>query len=239
MLTHQPEIKTGIGQWADRVLRRIHYKYLHRFSECRIVDVAGNNNLAGSLSHPLIMPRNARYIGWLSQLVQPQSMPEGGKHLLILLSGPEPQRTMLADALWAQACMLKIPVVFVEGAALAARRDIPAHIKHHGQVAGAALQALLEDASIIVCRSGYSTLMDLILLRKKAILIPTPGQTEQEYLARTLAERGMFFAIPQKNFSLALALAAAGGFPFHLPEASGAHEAFKDFLDSWVRGLGV
>ncbi|NCA79262.1 MAG: glycosyl transferase, partial [Sphingobacteriia bacterium] len=52
------------------------------------------------------------------------------------------------------------------------------------------LQQLIVNAPTVICRSGYSTLMDLMTLGKKAVLIPTPGQTEQEYLAENLKEKG-------------------------------------------------
>ena len=238
LLTHQLSIKTGFGLWADSALRRIHNRYLRRFSACWIVDATGANNLAGTLSHPANLLPHAHYIGWLSQL-DPPAMPAPAGHLLVLLSGPEPQRTMLADVLWAQVCTLHTPVVFVEGSAQATARNVlPDHISYHQQVSGPTLQILLEGASIVVCRSGYSTLMDLVLLRKKAILIPTPGQTEQEYLARNLASRGIFYTAPQKAFSLSLALEAAQRFPFRRPETAGAYESFIAVLDAWVAGLG-
>ena len=233
ILTHQAEIQTGLGAWADSLLRSIHYRFLRRFSECWIVDVPGADNLGGRLSHPDRMPPRARYIGWISQLT-PAIQAAGEHHLLILLSGPEPQRTMLSDKLWLQACGLKIQVAFVEGDASAVRGDVPVHIRHFPRVAGAALQDLLERASLVVCRSGYSTLMDLLLLRKKAILIPTPGQTEQEYLARTLLSRGVFYAVSQKEFSLLQAIDESREFPYRLPNADGKHEIFKAVLDEWV-----
>jgi predicted glycosyltransferase len=235
ILTHQPGIKTGLGRLADDLLRRAHYRYLRRFPACWIVDTQGAGNLAGDLSHPAAMLPAARFIGWLSQLRPPTAAtPE--RHLLILLSGPEPQRSILSDILWRQACSLDMPVAFVEGSPSAVRKDIPLHINHFPRVAGGQLQSLLESASLVVCRSGYSTLMDLAILGKKAILIPTPGQTEQEYLAGALAARGICYAAPQKGFSLAMALAAAQGFPFRLAPGSG-YDLYKEVLEDWVARL--
>ncbi len=62
------------------------------------------------------------------------------------------------------------------------------------------LQQLIVNAPTVICRSGYSTLMDLMTLGKKAVLIPTPGQTEQEYLAKHLSQSGLFESISQKDF---------------------------------------
>ncbi|MDG2426233.1 MAG: glycosyltransferase [Flavobacteriales bacterium] len=46
------------------------------------------------------------------------------------------------------------------------------------------LQAAFQQADVLICRSGYSTLMDLVALRTQAILVPTPGQPEQLQLAK-------------------------------------------------------
>ena len=65
---------------------------------------------------------------------------------------------------------------------------------------------LITEADIVFCRSGYSTIMDLIALGKTAVLIPTPGQTEQEYLADYLSKKGYFFSQKQNKFRLKTAL---------------------------------
>jgi hypothetical protein len=233
ILTHQAEIQTGLGQWADGLLRRIHYRFLGRFSECWIVDVPGGDNLGGRLSHPQTPPPRSRFIGWLSQF-SPAIPTAPEQHLLVLLSGPEPQRSILSDKLWLQASWLKVPVVFVEGSASAVRKEGPPHIRHYPRLGGAELRELLERASLVVCRSGYSTLMDLLLLRKKAILIPTPGQTEQEYLARKLHHQGVYYSEPQKEFYLEAAIEASHNFPFRLPDADAKHELFEAVVDEWV-----
>ena len=90
---------------------------------------------------------------------------------------------------------------------------------------------------MVICRSGYSTLMDLMRLRKRAFLIPTPGQTEQEYLARKLMQREVFYSATQKSFSLPEALEASRYFPFRLPQSDRAHEEFLPVLDEWVERI--
>ena len=72
----------------------------------------------------------------------------------------------------------------------------------------------MQEASLIISRSGYSTIMDLVQLQKRAILVPTPGQTEQEYLASYLMEKKFFIAIEQKAFSLTAAIDAVKDFEF-------------------------
>lgn len=238
IMTHQLEVRTGMGNFFDRLLRPLHYRYLQRFGQCWVVDVAGTPNLAGSLSHPPVLPAQTRYIGWLSHLQQPQAGP-AGDYLLVVLSGPEPQRTILADRLWRQALLhQQQQIVFVEGNAAAGEREQQAaHIQWHAHLPGAALQPLLAGASMVICRSGYSTLMDLVLLGKKAILIPTPGQTEQEYLGRYLCDQGIFYSADQEGFRLEAALAAARDFPFKKLEAAGGHAQFIPVLEEWLMRL--
>ncbi len=76
------------------------------------------------------------------------------------------------------------------------------------------LNKAIEKSLIVVARAGFSTIMDLIKLKKKAILIPTPSQTEQEYLGRYMQQRKFFYCVPQENFSLQQALAKASAFEF-------------------------
>jgi UDP-N-acetylglucosamine:LPS N-acetylglucosamine transferase len=132
---------------------------------------------------------------------------------------------------------LNEPVVFVEGSTNSSRRQIPPHIQYYSRIDAHELQPLLESASLVVCRSGYSSLMDLVLMKKPAVLIPTPGQTEQEYLARTLFREGIYYTSPQKGFSLLNALSFASSFPFNALEVSGGHEEFKPVIAEWLESL--
>ncbi|HQU56730.1 MAG TPA: glycosyltransferase, partial [Chitinophagaceae bacterium] len=75
----------------------------------------------------------------------------------------------------------------------------------------------------IIGRSGYSTIMDIIALGKKAILLPTPGQTEQEYLATYLMKKNIAFTCSSKSFSLTNVLQAAESFPYQIPAMSSAN----------------
>jgi UDP-N-acetylglucosamine:LPS N-acetylglucosamine transferase len=69
-----------------------------------------------------------------------------------------------------------------------------------------ALNELLNNSEYIVARSGYSTIMDLLAVKKNAILIPTPGQTEQEYLGQYSHEKKWMYSVAQKNFNLQAAM---------------------------------
>lgn len=237
IITHQLSLKTGFGPFADNAFRRLHYQFLEKFDSCWVPDVIGSPNLAGSLSHPGRLPADTRYIGWLSQMSHPHE-PASEDRLLVLLSGPEPQRTILSDLLWQHVCKLEQTIIFVEGSAAAEpRSSIPPHIRYYRLAGAGELQPLIEQASMVICRSGYSTLMDLVQLNKKAILIPTPGQTEQVYLAAHLREQGIFMSGKQHSFDLANALEDASGFPFHPLIQTGAHHQFEAVLDAWIASL--
>jgi UDP-N-acetylglucosamine:LPS N-acetylglucosamine transferase len=128
-------------------------------------------------------------------------------NLLVVLSGVEPQRSILEDLLIAQIRELKLTATIVRG--------IPEEVNTMVETPGIEiiqyansrrLEELLLSAQTVICRSGYSSVMDLSELGIRAILVPTPGQTEQEYLATYLMEKGYFFSVEQKNFNLKDAL---------------------------------
>lgn len=216
-ITHQLLIKTPLGQWADRLLQSLNYRTIRRFSRCWIPDIA-TGGLAGDLSHPERMPSiPTRYIGWLSRFGS--SGGSGGSPaplLLALLSGPEPQRTLLEKAILRQAQGLagKAPqcrLVIVRG--LPGSSEPPSVVLPwltiHNHLPAMALEPLLRAASLVLARPGYSTVMDLERLGKRALFIPTPGQTEQEYLGPYLAAKGWAACVDQRAFSLARALEMA------------------------------
>lgn len=236
IITHQLNIITGFGSMADNILRWLHYRFLNRFNNVWVADVQQAPGLAGRLSHPASLPRNTQYIGLLSQVEIKETADE--EHILVLLSGPEPQRKILADKLWQQMLSHTGKVMFVEGCdEVAVKQDIPEHITHHKKLSGHSLAAAISGAHMVICRSGYSTLMDLVKLDKKAILIPTPGQTEQEYLGRMLYQDGVFINKPQQSFNLADALAEAEHFPFRKMQFGGAFEQFKPVINDWLSNI--
>jgi uncharacterized protein (TIGR00661 family) len=237
ILTHQPGILTGLISWTDTVVRKIHYQFLARFSEVWIPDQPDETSLAGKLSHPPELPERRCYIGWLSQFSKGDRN-ASNKHVLILLSGPEPQRSILADKLWQQAKNLQQPIVFVEGKQGALRNDIPPHIRHIALADAQTLQPLLVAASLVICRSGYSTLMDLAMFGKPAILIPTPGQTEQEYLAKALAQAGIFYTAAQEEFALSEEmLMAESGSRLGMSLDMGRADLLAPALAQWLEKL--
>ncbi len=240
IITHQPGILTGLGAWADQLTQRVHYRYLNRFAQVWIPDLPGPDKLAGKLSHPRVLPTHTRYVGLLSQFSsRKQKVISDNGPVLILLSGPEPQRAILADKLWNDAKTIQRAIVFVEGKEGATRNDMPPHIRHLSLANAAQLQPLLEEASFVICRSGYSTLMDLVVLGKRAVMVPTPGQTEQEYLATSLSARGVFHAVSQSDLKLseAIALAESGSTVGLNSISANSSELLQRALEEWLSTL--
>lgn len=240
ILCHQPAIKSGVGNGADNLVQRMHYRYLNRFSSVWIPDTASGPGLGGRLSHCNKMPEDYFYIGWLSRFAGLAMEQKGSRQsrLLILLSGPEPQRTILSDILWSQALAYPGKVVFAEGSDNAPQQEsIPEHISYHTRLGQDALTVELTRADIVVCRSGYSTLMDLVATGKRAILIPTPGQTEQEYLGKHLHERGVFYCATQQNFNLTTAVNAISDFPFSPLTKEYSFDLHKNVVHNWLASL--
>jgi UDP-N-acetylglucosamine:LPS N-acetylglucosamine transferase len=92
-------------------------------------------------------------------------------------------------------------------------RDLAANIRVCSHLGTEKMKQVMMQSRMIICRSGYSSLMDLVTLGKRAILVPTPGQTEQEYLARILMDKKIFFSMPQKRFDLIYALEMSVNYP--------------------------
>jgi len=234
-ITHQLTIKPPLGKWSEIILRRWNYKYINRFRECWVPDFAGKDNLAGELSHPDINPRAPiKYVGLLSRLEKKE--PEEIKdRLLIILSGPEPQRTFFENKIVNEISHYPGTATIVRGLPLSSS-IIPSTnmIKFYNHLPAKELNEEMQKAGWIISRSGYSTVMDIIKLNKKSILIPTPGQTEQEYLAKHLLQKQIAFTIGQNEFSLNMILEKARDFNyrfFQLEDLDELRVAIKDLLN--------
>lgn len=216
-ITHQLQIKTPF-KFFDRYLRQLNYKYINQFTECWIPDVNNEINFAGQLSHPSKLPSiPVNYIGLLSRFTITES--RKAKHILILLSGPEPQRTILENLLTEQLKNHPDSVVFVRGLPGGKEHlNFPQNVSVYNHLPSNELELKIAEASFVIGRCGYSTVMDLAALKKKSILIATPGQTEQEYLSAHLMKNNFALCIEQSKFNLEAALELAKSFNYQLPD---------------------
>ncbi|MBC7947510.1 MAG: glycosyl transferase family 28 [Chitinophagaceae bacterium] len=219
-ITHQLKIKTPLP-WTEGWLQRLSNKHLDRFTSCWVPDREGATSLAGDLSHPVIKPRvPIQFTGPLSRFERLE-VPEEPGHLLVILSGPEPQRSILENSILDRIAHYNGSATVVRGLPLGAKL-IPStnSIHFYNHLPTADLNREMSRAELVIARSGYSTVMDLERLGKKSILIPTPGQTEQEYLGRRMMEKGWALCIEQRQFSLDDALKQAGNFSFQFPSTT-------------------
>jgi uncharacterized protein (TIGR00661 family) len=230
-ITHQLAIQTGtiIG---DFLAQKLHYYFIKKYQECWVPDFT-NEGLAGKLSHPKKVPENVSYIGALSRF---EKSPDIGKiyDVLVLISGPEPQRSIFEKMILSSVIDLPGKTFIVRGLP-SATEEIAApndFIKIKNHLDASSLNKVLQQSKLVISRSGYTTVMDLIKLGSKAILVPTPGQTEQEYLARYLLSKGYFYSVSQERFSLKKEINKAAKFAYKKPE--GFKEIYKGNIEKWV-----
>ncbi|MEJ7738806.1 MAG: glycosyltransferase [Chitinophagaceae bacterium] len=236
-ITHQLTIKTPFNKFIENILRRMNYRLLEKFTECWVPDYEEENNLAGELSHPVVRPSiPIKYLGKLTRITK-ENISKQQNELLIILSGPEPQRSIFEVLLLKQLPMYTGQAVLVRG--LPETTDIlpsSSNLIVHNYLSSDALGRVINDSSVIISRSGYSTIMDLVALNKKIIFVPTPGQSEQEYLARYLHRKGLCICFPQAGFSLKKVLEEVNGFTF-TPFQTTASTGFKIIVDRFIAKL--
>jgi UDP-N-acetylglucosamine transferase subunit ALG13 len=125
--------------------------------------------------------------------------------VLILLSGPEPQRGILEKKLLQQAKSFNGRVLFVAGIIEPIQTVTKkGNVTYHNFLSTAGVQKAIERSSIVLCRSGYTSIMDLSAMNKKAFFIPTPGQFEQEYLAEHLESQRIAPYATQTDFKMSM-----------------------------------
>jgi uncharacterized protein (TIGR00661 family) len=212
-ITHQLTIKMPFA-WLEKQVQQINYRYINRFTRCWVPDVLGGVTAAGKLSHPASLPNTKiQYTGLLSRF---QKRAVGKKYdYCILLSGPEPQRSVLEKKIINSLQEMKGEALFVRGKPESNEElTVPGNITVKNHLPGNELEEAILQSEYIICRSGYTTVMELISLQKKSILVPTPGQTEQEYLADWLQEKQFCISIPQSDFIWDSAIEKTKTFPY-------------------------
>jgi UDP-N-acetylglucosamine transferase subunit ALG13 len=237
IMTHQLRIQSPLASFSESWLQKANYHYLKKFNECWIVDFEGSGNLAGKLSHPQKMPPVPfHYIGALSRFHYQQNI-EAKYDLLALISGPEPQRSKFEKIILDQIHELPIRALVVSGEpGNLYDRMISSTVRQVNHLDSSSLNEALLQSKLVLCRSGYSSVMDLIKLRKKAILVPTPGQTEQEYLAKELMEKKYFLSVAQEDLQIREALKDAYSYPFCLPDPASMN-LYRNVLHDFVESL--
>jgi uncharacterized protein (TIGR00661 family) len=187
-ITHQLMIKMPRGlKWLEPLVWLIHRSVIHRFNECLVPDFEGIPNLSGDLSHKYRLPVNAKFIGPLSRFQGKKIIPDNKFEVIGIISGLEPQRSIFENYLIDRFRNENLKTLLVCGQPQEKiiERQV-GNIKLISHLTDQELAAFLTGSVKIIARSGYSTIMDLNALNclEKTEFIPTPGQTEQEYLCR-------------------------------------------------------
>ena len=199
-ITHQLQIQSP---YFSNFIKDFNYKYINKFDACWVMDDE-KINLAGDLSKPRILPSNTTYIGAQSRF---EKWEEEKKYdFLAIVSGPEPQRTILEKGLIKALKDREEKSIIVLGKPELNTSEQLGNLTIKSHLNAKDLNTAILQSDLIICRPGYSTIMDLAKLGKKAIFIPTPGQTEQEYLVENFMQKGICFAQNQSDFDLQTAL---------------------------------
>ena len=204
-ITHQVFIR---APYFQNVINKINHWFLKHYAQCWIPDVGGENNFSGELAHAKKMPSTASYIGLLSRFSESKNQEQNifEYDMCAIISGPEPQRTLLEEKVIVQLKALKIKAIVVRGILSKEEKKITESMTLINHLGSNQLEDVIKKSKIIVCRSGYSSIMDLARIGKKAILVPTPEQTEQEYLAEYFMRQNICFSQTQADFDLKKAI---------------------------------
>lgn len=186
-ITHQINVLSGNTSWLTSILQK---RFISKFDACWVPDVKGEPNLSGQLGHDHITDLPLRYIGPISRF-RKLTLPII-YDLMVILSGPEPQRSILEEKLLADLRQYTGHILFVKGKIVEEQRVEHTHnMTIYNFMLTEDLEKTINQSHVILSRSGYTTIMDLAALEKKAFFIPTPGQFEQEYLSEYLSEQGI------------------------------------------------
>ncbi|WP_208103195.1 glycosyltransferase [Flavobacterium ichthyis] len=197
-ITHQLNVLTGN---TTAFTSLVHQKIIKKFTECWIPDVETKPNLSGKLGHLDKPVFNVKYIGPLSRLHKKNLQIK--YQLMVILSGPEPQRTLLEEKLLIEIQRYPGKILFVKGKIESKQIfEIKDNVTFYNYMNTEQLENAFNQSEMVLCRSGYTTIMDLAQLGKKAFFIPTPGQYEQVYLAKKLKRELLVPYAKQNNFKI-------------------------------------
>lgn len=203
-------------KWINQAAAWLHYFWYKNYDQIWIPDLPPPRSMAGKLAQAF-RPITVRYLGLLSQLKKQNAQIK--YEAIIILSGPEPQRSILEKIIRQQLQFITGEFLMVLGLP---ESTIQASSEGGLQVVNflgpKELSKKIAQSKIVICRSGYSSIMDMIHLQQAAILIPTPGQPEQEYLAQYHAQNALFRIAKQDNFKLDQLLQALEKQQIPMPE---------------------
>jgi uncharacterized protein (TIGR00661 family) len=186
-ITHQLTVLSGKTTWISS---KLHQHFIKKYTECWIPDFEKIPNLTGKLGHLKNTTLNLKYLGPLSRL-EKKELPIQFD-LMVILSGPEPQRTFVEQKLKNEVRLFAGKVLFIKGILEEEQKiETDENVTYYNFMTSTEIEKAFNESEIVLCRSGYTSVMDLAKLEKQAFFIPTPGQFEQEYLAKRLKRNGL------------------------------------------------
>lgn len=203
-LGHQLKIIMPAGwKWMEPIVNAFNVRQIQKFSYCW-VPAPGAEEFPGLMQNKsLKIP--VSYIGYLSRFKHRTE--EQVCDVTVLASGPEPQRSKFIEEVLAQLSAYKGRMCIIKGNTDGSSEPVKTNrITTYDYVMGDPLNEILLQSRMVIARAGYSTVMDLMHTGGKAILVPTPNQTEQEYIAARLMEKKIAVAVKQDSLDVMKAL---------------------------------
>ena len=197
-ISHQLNVLSGNTTWFSS---KIHQNIIKKYDECWVPDLENEPNLSGELGHLNNSTLKLKYIGPLSRFNKIDC--EVIYNLTIILSGPEPQRSILEKKLFEDIKDCNKNILFIKGVIEEKQTVVTkGNVTIYNYMTSIELEKAINQSDTILARSGYTTIMDVSKLEKKAFFIPTPGQFEQEYLAKRLEKSGLTPFCKQDDFNI-------------------------------------
>ncbi len=202
-ITHQLMIKCPKGlKILEPLLHYLHKIVIKKFNHCWIPDYAGQKNLSGDLSHKYPLPENAQFVNPLSRFKFTGIENKTEYDLCAVISGPEPSRTEFEKIILSFLNNHPGKSILIEGKPGNKRDELTGNVRIVSHLNSKELEKIISVSRLVICRSGYSSIMDLAALKKNALLVPTPGQTEQEYLSEYLTSEKIYKSTSQSSISI-------------------------------------
>lgn len=198
IISHQLQFKAGLFSFGSSYFNA---KYHNRYNEVWVPDTDTLSNLSGVLSQSYWVKVPVRKIGLLSRFSKLDL--EEDIDYLAVISGPEPLRTHFEKKLIKSFSTLKSKkCIIVRGVYDQEKLVNLPHLRFYNHLQSEELNELVCRAKLVICRSGYSSVMDMACLDKTVFFVPTPHQGEQEYLAKRLEKQGIAAYSSQKTFKM-------------------------------------
>ena len=207
-ITHQLTVRiSGWLKFLEYLTTILNKHFIKKYDECWVPDLQGRNNLSGELSAKHKEFHNVHFVGLLSRFRNYQEINSDHNikyDIIFILSGPEPQRTVFENIIFEQLKKNNhFKAIIVRGITESTEeRQLSENIRIINHLETDKLAQAISESALVICRPGYSSIMDLVTLGKNAVFVPTPGQTEQEYLSKYFRSKIIFYSIRQKSFSL-------------------------------------